>query len=77
MRFCGRALCVVNDGWRVRCLHWVAVVLVGFFRYSRFGKCWTSYPRIRKQRGHQTWFGRVGEKKSTNYSFTQGAENIT
>jgi hypothetical protein len=30
MRFCGRVLCVVNDGWRVRCLHLVAVVLVVF-----------------------------------------------
>jgi len=37
----------------------------------------TLYPRIRKQRGHQTWFGRVGEKKSTNYSFTEGTQNIT
>jgi hypothetical protein len=33
MRFCSRVSCVVNDGWRVRCLHWVAVVLVGFVLY--------------------------------------------
>jgi hypothetical protein len=33
MRFRSRVLYVVNDGWRVRCLQWVAVVLVGFFRF--------------------------------------------
>jgi hypothetical protein len=43
MRSCSRVLHVVNDGWRVRCLHWVAVVLVGFFAFSRSGKCWTSF----------------------------------
>jgi hypothetical protein len=35
MRFCSsRFLCVVNDGWRVRCLHWVAVVLVVFSLFT-------------------------------------------
>jgi hypothetical protein len=37
MRFCSRVLCVVNDGWRFRCLHWVAVVLVGFFAIHALG----------------------------------------
>jgi predicted ferric reductase len=37
MRFCSRFLYVVNDGWRVRCLHWVAVVLVGFFAFHALG----------------------------------------
>jgi hypothetical protein len=34
---CSRVLCVVDEGWRVRCLHWVAVVLVGFSAFPRPG----------------------------------------
>jgi hypothetical protein len=41
MRFCCRVLYVVNDGWRVRCLHWVAVVLVGFFAFYALGSVGT------------------------------------
>jgi hypothetical protein len=33
MRFCSRVLYVVNDGWRVRYLHWVTVALVGVFAF--------------------------------------------
>jgi hypothetical protein len=33
MRFCSRVVYVVNVGWRVHCLHWVAVVLVVFFAF--------------------------------------------
>jgi hypothetical protein len=41
MRFCSRVLYVVNDGWLVRCLHWVAVVLVGFFAFHALGSVGT------------------------------------
>jgi hypothetical protein len=37
MRFCSRILYAVNDGWRVRALHWVAVVLVGLFASHALG----------------------------------------
>jgi hypothetical protein len=37
MRFYSQVLYVVNDGWRVRYLHWVAVVLVGLFAFHALG----------------------------------------